>query len=245
MSDFPSPWNYWEMLILDENGNYVEDTSDEALNDVEQFHSPDFRADFEKWGGQNFWNCDEAAALTFGKDPDVITREHVEEDTVGPSYFIPYYAAVRERILARQASGELPELMRPALYVEWARRQGIDFPDDLKEVVQQLERDRETERLDIRTLRQEKAELEKEVERLRRETSPDEDRLHPKERQSLLKLVLGLAMGTYSYDPRRARSGVPKELVSDLQTLGISLDEDTIRKWLRAAAEQVDLPPSE
>jgi hypothetical protein len=41
----------------------------------------------------------------------------------------------------------------------------------------------------------------------------------------------------YVYDPELKRTGVPQEIASDLAKNGIALDVDTVRKWLREAAE--------
>lgn len=65
--------------------------------------------------------------------------------------------------------------------------------------------------------------------------------LHTKERETLLKLVIGMAVDGYGYDPGLNRSPIPRELADILDAKGISLDPDTVRKWLKEAAEI--LPP--
>jgi ribosomal protein S16 len=60
-----------------------------------------------------------------------------------------------------------------------------------------------------------------------------------RERESLLKLVIGMAVGGYGYDPTAARSEQPAAIADDLSTNGVSLDVDTVRKWLKAGAEQL------
>lgn len=65
------------------------------------------------------------------------------------------------------------------------------------------------------------------------------NRLPTRERDTLLKLVIGLAMSGYSFDPAAARSEVPKEIVGDLSRLGISIDGDTVRKYLKEAVQKV------
>jgi hypothetical protein len=64
--------------------------------------------------------------------------------------------------------------------------------------------------------------------------------LTTRERETLLKLILGMAFGGYGYDPKAERSKVVSEIVSDLAKLSISIDGDTVRKWLRVAATEVD-----
>ena len=61
------------------------------------------------------------------------------------------------------------------------------------------------------------------------------DKLHTKEKETLLKLVIGMAIQGYAYDPSKKKSSVPSEIQSDLDLLGLSLDQDTIRKWLKEA----------
>lgn len=63
--------------------------------------------------------------------------------------------------------------------------------------------------------------------------------LSDKERTSLLKMVIGMAVDTYGYDPKTKRSPIAGEIASALQLRGISLDEDTIRKWLKEAAQHL------
>ena len=64
-----------------------------------------------------------------------------------------------------------------------------------------------------------------------------------RERDSLLKLVIGMAVGGYGFDPKGGRSPIPAQIATDMQTRGLSLSDDTIRKYLREGAEL--LPPTE
>jgi hypothetical protein len=70
-------------------------------------------------------------------------------------------------------------------------------------------------------------------------TSP----LGTRECGTLLKLVLGMALGGYAYDPKASRSTVPREIVDDLQKHGISISDDTVRHWLTTAATEVEWQP--
>lgn len=64
-----------------------------------------------------------------------------------------------------------------------------------------------------------------------------------RERDSLLKLVIGMAIGGYGFDPRATRSEQTQAIADDLVRQGIALDVDTVRKWLREGAAL--LPPDE
>lgn len=58
-----------------------------------------------------------------------------------------------------------------------------------------------------------------------------------RERGTLLKLIIGMAVDGYGYKPSSAKSPFPKELEGILDRLGISVSNDTIRSKLKEAAQ--------
>lgn len=67
--------------------------------------------------------------------------------------------------------------------------------------------------------------------------------LHTRERDTLLKLIIGMAVEQYGYDPKAKRNEATAHIRSDLESCGISMDADTILNKLREASEL--LPPQE
>lgn len=63
--------------------------------------------------------------------------------------------------------------------------------------------------------------------------------LAKKERESLLKLVIGMAIEGYRYNPAELRNAATSEICKDLDTVGVGLDPDTVRKFLHEAAEML------
>lgn len=59
------------------------------------------------------------------------------------------------------------------------------------------------------------------------------------ERDSLLKIIIGIAIKRYKYDHNSNKSGTPTAIKHDLEQLGIDLDVDTIRKHLKAASAKL------
>jgi hypothetical protein len=57
------------------------------------------------------------------------------------------------------------------------------------------------------------------------------------ERQNMLKAIFGMAVRGYSYNPADKRGKIVAEIVSDLQLEGISLSDDTIRRYLKEARD--------
>lgn len=72
--------------------------------------------------------------------------------------------------------------------------------------------------------------------------SPEEKGLPTRERESLLKLVIGMAIQGYGHDPKACRTFTASEIASDLERLNMSLDVDTVRKYLQ---EGRDLLPGD
>ena len=66
--------------------------------------------------------------------------------------------------------------------------------------------------------------------------------LGTRERETLLKIIIGMAIKGYGYDPHIKRGDAVPEIVSDLDALGIGVSDDTVRKHLKAAVQL--LPPT-
>lgn len=67
----------------------------------------------------------------------------------------------------------------------------------------------------------------------------DDRQMGTRERDTLLKLVVGMAVEAYRYDPNAARSAIPAEIASDLAKHGVAVTDDTVRKYLKEAAATV------
>ena len=63
------------------------------------------------------------------------------------------------------------------------------------------------------------------------------------ERNTMLKLIIGMAINAYSYDPKATKNGLTGSnkngLSAKLMTHGISINDDTIRKYLNEAKELI------
>lgn len=131
--------------------------------------------------------------------------------------------------------------------------------DSLKERTEELESERQEELARLNTARhsmgielqstlaqneallRENADLKAKVESPMRKG----DTLSRRERESLMKLVIGMAIAGYKYRPGANRNAATAEIAGDLATSGIPLDEDTVRKWLQEAAELLPSKPNE
>lgn len=228
------------------------------------FNSPRARADLTHWAKAAYWTLEEATALSFGKSPELVNWKSLEGyRNVSP--FPAEYAKVRQLATRAKNSKQLYDPVYPGIFLAWAKRNDIGYPDELQKLVTKygqnvadwktayddlktsfdtlelsfVELTEKTkqivaERAKITTAwADEKDTLLEQIMALRAAEKP----LNPKERESLLKLIIAMAVEGYGHDPRAGRSTTASEIVGDLDKLGLHLDPDTVRKWLREAAE--------
>jgi hypothetical protein len=63
-----------------------------------------------------------------------------------------------------------------------------------------------------------------------------------KEQNTLLKIIITMAKAGYSFNHKASRdkNNTAKEIMQDAQKIGIDIDEDTVRKYLKKSAELLD-----
>jgi hypothetical protein len=62
-----------------------------------------------------------------------------------------------------------------------------------------------------------------------------------KERSGFLKVIVGMAMDAYGYDPRTPRSSTPREISESIERFGEPVTDETIRKILNEGKELFDI----
>ena len=221
------------------------------------FNQPYARANIAHWSKAAHWTLDEAIALSFGKAPEVVTWERIRP-LLHISAFAVQYDRVRDLALRAIQWKQLYDPVLPDIFVAWVKRNDLPFPSDLEAAL--VGRGVQVARHDqIKSNNEELAETLREVIEARAAAEAHAVELQSKldialqserpvstrERESLLKLVMGMAIACYKFDPKASRSTVCSAIVSDLETVGISLDVDTVRKWLKVAAETVSVDKTE
>ena len=201
------------------------------------FNQPLSLANFQHWAQAAYWTLEEATALAFGKEPWVVNLKSVSPHA-GFSPFPANYVRLKDLVERAQEVGKLGDQVMPSDFIAWAKAAGIDYPPEL-----------ETELIAQGQLVDWKAahdQLKVQYDDLKAQTDraaaiksnagqKKEKGLHARERESLLKLVIAMAKGGYGYDSSADRSPTTTEIVSDLDKLGLHLDPDTVRKWVREA----------
>jgi hypothetical protein len=234
-------------------------------NDAEEaarfFNKPNALADFEHWGRAKYWTLDEAIALSFGKDPRVVFSKAVLS-LVHLSNFAQKY---RDRLdLATRAIiwKELSDPVSPRVFIGWLKKNGYDFPADLETEVIKRGGHAVDCKAEYEKLIKEHSELKRKWQAARekhydsiaksdfiiakkdafiadlqaRLEKLQDKPLGERERQTVLKMIIGMAVGGYGFDPKAAKSPASKDIEGDIALSGLTLDVDTVRKWLKEAA---------
>ena len=162
---------------------------------------------------------------------------------------------------------QLYDRVRPVFFFEWAKANGIEYPqelemlvtarrgalrdwksayDDLKteyeNLVVTLQNNTDAHEVEVRTLSEERDALKERLaalEAANHEASKTDQLIGVREQDSLLKLVIGMAIQQYIYDPKAKRNKAVPNIAEDLALSGVPLDPDTVRKWLKIASEIV------
>jgi hypothetical protein len=209
------------------------------------------RADFSHWSKAAYWTIPEAVALLFGEDPDRVQR-HIKYNRYKIQTFANNYDMIHDLAKRAVISKQLPALVSPGVFLAWAQRNKIDYPPELERQVLLNGQKISDWQSSYESLRQQYCEKEREIAILTQcrddlvcrvsdlewqvqQTEPKP--LGTRERDSVMKLVIGMAIRGYGYNPLAARNKAIGEICSDLADLGIALDPDTVRKWLQEAAE--------
>jgi len=167
------------------------------------------KADFAFWATVACWTPDEAAMLSLGLDPEI--REPPVVPVSAQQDSIPYRQR-RLLILRAIEAGQLRNPLTPLTFVEWAKQYGIQIPEGIRLAV--IDHDH------------------------RHSKAVADDTCNAKVVASMQKMILGMAKGGYGYNPADLRSPVVPDIVRDLDEIGISLSENTIRSRLGEANDR-------
>ena len=207
-------------------------------------------ADLSHWDVATEFTADEAAALILGVD---LALHGCVQITNNPVYahMSKCYAARKRHLLPDESDGEESEVIEPAFMLsskEMEAALNILGYDDEGPLVDWLFKDK---RSAFDSQHFTRAELARWVSVVgisskypfivavdMGEQTPKPE-LSTKERGSLLKLIIGMAIDGYGYVPTDLKSAIPKEISDILASHAMTISDDTVRKYLKEAVETV------
>jgi len=176
--------------------------------------------DYDYWGRMPGWNISEAAALLLDLDPD---RKQSKDGEDASSDAKEWEYRRLHRILERAEQMKVLEFPEsPREFVQWATSNRLEASEQLKSSVRSGKRLRNW-KLRYREVKKERDQLLKQL----------EDNMAPKERLSILKLIVGMARAKYGHTEGSHKS--VSSIHHSLDGKGIKLSKDTIKKYLDEA----------
>ncbi|MBC7282957.1 hypothetical protein [Hoeflea sp.] len=205
---------------------------------------PLYAADFAYYARARYWLNGEAVCLSLGADPRSVEKAKRElENSLGAKQrqLAPFFRMHSQfsELVARYFNDRFASDRSPRFWIDWLREMKLPCPSELVEAVETYggpvvdwKQRAEQAEAELETSLQRVADLEKAIV----DTSLNQTGT-TRQRETLLRVLIGIALEQYGYDPKKARNSAPKQISDDLALHGLSVSDDTIRKYLNEASE--------
>jgi hypothetical protein len=172
---------------------------------------------YDYWSKASYWSLDEATALLLERNPNRINLTFVRQDPKRSSFGLKYrslHELLRRAAVARQIRSST----NPGSLIAWAKHNRIEVPEALEAAVRRQGHQVADWKAAYDRQAEELASLRERVTRVQGEQS---NRLGTRERESLLKLIIGMAVKGYGHDPKASRNTTTKDIAGDLRLIGL------------------------
>ncbi len=199
------------------------------------FNNKNPSVDYDYWQKMSFWDQYEVTALLLDASPKIVHWDNVE------FYKDQYPLAQKYADLLEVASralltGELKHTkgvtnciqIKPSDCIEWAQSKGIEIPEKL---VGKL--NYQMKCMKCEHLKEENLLLIEELDKIKIENTYEKP-INTKEKESMLKIIIGMAIGGYKYQPglKRQKDSVIQDVLTDLENNGVGCCRHTIQKFI-------------
>ncbi len=183
-------------------------------------------ADFDYWSKAAFLDLDEALFLSVGLEPKPKFLEALKPDTSKRANADPIveFMQARKELFRREFNPYRGSTTHKASsYLDWIKSVELKVhPAFLRMLEKMVQR---TVVADPKP----KTEL----------TSDSLEMFDPREKLSLAKLIVVIAIREYGYDPTSKKSPIPREIENIAAELGLTLSNETIRKYLQLGSREL------
>lgn len=211
--------------------------SELTKEESERFYNQKYAiADFVHWSKAAHWTIDEAIALSFGKEPSVVTWKQIDS-LKGKTAFAKAFAKRRDLTIRAAQSKQINEINAPQIFINWFDGVQIDIPKILQDEVSKLSESNINWHEKYLKLKKDYDELES---RLSTQVKPESTR----KLNNVLQAFTAMAIDAYRYDPRAEKSFATQDICNALAKLGAVGNIKTIRSWLKEGAELLPSKPN-
>lgn len=188
------------------------------------FGHPEHAADFEHWSKMASFRVHEILCLSVGVEPGHIHEEIIAKISTLPSGeldkkwpAIQFLVRRRVQLVRRFPPAPGDRRISPLAFLKWADQVHLDVHPEL-----------------LRLLR--RYHVEEASEPAASAAPPRQD---AREVDTIAQLFTAMAIKRYRYDPRQTRSEVPRKIVDMAASMGITISDDTVRKYLKKGAQLI------
>lgn len=174
------------------------------------------------WAKMAAWKREEAVCLSLNVDPRFMKLTHQPIDKI--KLFTQCYSDVNDLYGRAYNRYDLHDPVRPESYLAWAKKHDVNFPAELERLLPGKESSESSDLAIVKAAIANKP-------------------VGARERDTLLKIIIGMAIAGYKYKPDAPRNDAIADIQGDLDKLGIPVSDDTIRKWLNEARELLPQTP--
>ncbi len=191
------------------------------------FGHPDYEADFEYWGQMEDYTLHEALMLSVGVEPEHLSEDWLQsaKKEMKRTKLVPtieFLIKRHEQFRRKYPHGPFgTSNASPRFIWDWIEEVRIDVHEGFRDALG-------------RRLYQIKVSTEIEVQNKRNDSAlgkPD-----PREIDKITQLFAAMAIDQLGYQPSALRSPIPKEIADLAASMGLSISDDTVRKYLRRGA---------
>ncbi|MCG8085596.1 MAG: hypothetical protein JAZ13_07755 [Candidatus Thiodiazotropha taylori] len=129
-----------DINLLGDGITWYDPGYDERLGEIRFYDQSHAKADYEHWGKVPLWSSADAAALLFGKDPQIVTPDSIQPYIQSPGFpkkYMQMYTLIDRAVSAGELRSN-SNLINPTDLLKWARQKQLDIP---KELIDAVERD--------------------------------------------------------------------------------------------------------
>lgn len=199
------------------------------------YNLPSANADFLHWGKAEHWTIDEATALSFGKEPKVVTWKLIEP-LQDKTDFARAFSKRRDLAIRSSKLKNFNDSIPPIYFMNWAEELDIKVSIELiNEVAKYVGMPINWHRkyFDL------KVEFDLLLEQTVSTPKPESTR----KSENLLQALTCIAIDDYGYVPESEKSTAPKEISEALIRQGKAIDPKTVRAWLKEGFELLPAKP--
>lgn len=187
---------------------------------------PDVFADYSYWSKFDSYSVQELAWLSTGLPPyDLAAETQFQKSFILNAYPLAEISR-RRQLIERAFIGGRKIGVTSNDFRQWAASVGFEGHEKFQDMIE-ISADRYPARTQKETISHDVA------------TESSDSKMQPRQFQTAAKIIAAMAVDCYGYVPNQKRSKATKDIINACDRAGLTVSNDTILKYLRAADKAI------